>query len=133
MNACVTSGSRRSHSHLHVLSSQILTSTLCLHGLEGIETLTGGVEFGEAAALLFDQVVLDPSTIFGSLEDGFPVGDAFAEEDGVALAWVGRPVLAVKRADTTGVGLDPCDGIRACFEASSHVELQHDRGLGFLC
>ncbi len=54
-----------------------------------IEACFCSVQLGEAAAFLLNQVVFDAASAFRSLEDGFPVGYAFAEQHGVAFSRIG--------------------------------------------
>src|SRR5262249_15018265 len=92
---------------------------------EGGQALLGGFHLREAAALLFDQVVLDAAAVFGRLEKLFPRCHAFTEKDRVAFAGVGRPLLAMHGAYAAGIGLDPGDGVGTRFKASANVQLQH--------
>src|SRR5215510_2111898 len=99
-------------------------------GAEGCQAFLGGFDFGEAAAFLFDEIVFDAAAIFGCLKKLLPGSDAFAEQDGIAFAWVWRPFLAVHRADAAGIGFDPSNGIGTGFEAGADIELENHGGLG---
>src|SRR5215475_9740360 len=91
---------------------------------ESLEAALGGFEWGEAAAFLLEEIVLEAASIFGGGEDFFPGGDALSEEDLVALS--GGPVLAVHRADAARVGADPGDRIGTGCDAGADIELQND-------
>src|SRR5450432_179886 len=46
---------------------------------ECLKAFPGGVELGEPAAFLLDQIIFDAAHAFGCREDAFPIGRAFSE------------------------------------------------------
>ena len=87
-------------------------------------------EFGVAAAFLLEEVVLESAPFSAAAKISFQGADAFSEQDFVALG--GRPVFAVHRLDTAGMGADPGDRIGAGCDTRAHVKLQDNRWLGVL-
>src|SRR6184192_1525145 len=99
-----------------------------MDGAEGLQAALGGFEFGEAAAFLFDEIVLGAADAFRGRENSFPIGVAFAKQNRVALCGIRRPFFEVQRADAARVGANPGHGIEAGFEAGAHIKLKHDVG-----
>src|SRR5260370_15698961 len=99
---------------------------------ERLEASTRRLSFGEAAAFLLHQVILYSAAVFRRGKKRLPVDRALAKQHRVSLRCVRRPVLAVQRANSSGVGANPRDRVRTRVETSAHVELQHYGGLGVL-
>src|SRR5271165_3910749 len=83
-----------------------------------LQALACRIHFGEPAAFLFDEVILDPAAILGHLENSFPISHTLPEQDLVAFGRVRRPVFAMDRVDAPRIGPDPCHWVGAPFQAS---------------
>src|ERR1035438_1565385 len=99
---------------------------------EGLQALARRFELRVPASLLLDEVILDAANTLSGLEDALPIRLPFPEQGLVADAGVRRPVFTMDGANASRVGSDPCDRVGTGLQASSHVLLQHHRGLRVL-
>src|ERR1700749_5165963 len=98
---------------------------------ESLQTPASRFKLGKSAALLFDQIIFNAPNRFRCSENTLPVGHSLSEQNFVAFVCVRRPVFTMDGANPSRVGSDPGDRIGSGFHASSHIQLQHDRWLGF--
>src|SRR5437762_9209161 len=74
------------------------------HLSERLQAAARRIKFGEPAAFLFDQVIFISAAAFGRLENIFPLGGAFPEQNFVTFLRFRRPVLQMERANSPRIG-----------------------------
>jgi len=92
------------------------------------EASLGGFKLRKPAAFLLYQVELNPADRLRRGNNVLPRRHPLAEKYAIAF-FVGlvpwRPILQVQALDPARIRVDPRDGVRPCFEAGAHVELQN--------
>src|SRR6185369_14021063 len=99
------------------------------HRAPGVEAALRGFEFGKAAALLLEEIILHTADALDGGENFLPRRNAFAEEHAIGLLVLflaGRPILEMHALDSPGVCLDPRDRIGARLDAGADVELEDE-------
>src|SRR5450432_2364579 len=99
---------------------------------KGLEAGLRGFDLGKPATFLLNQVILNPAHTFRSRKNPLPVRNSLSKQNLVPFPCLRRPVLAMNGVNSPRIRTDPIRWIRSRFQASSYIELQHNRRIRIL-